>query len=81
MRRIRFDLLRAEEELAGARQCILCLCGALLTALIMAILYKFGLMPGWGSLLGGLLLLLFLLFGTAFAWFPAQRQNHHPPRR
>lgn len=76
-RRINFDLLRAEEELAGARQCIVCLCGAILTASGAAILFKFDAMPDWGMVVASILLLLFLLVGTFHAFLPALRNTRN----
>jgi DMSO reductase anchor subunit len=81
MRRIHLDLIRAEEELAGARQCIICLCGALLTACGTAIVYKFDVMPTWGMGVASLLLMLFLAVGTLYAFLPTVRENHHSPGR
>lgn len=83
MRRVNFDLIRAEEELAGARQCITCLCGAVLTASGTALLYKFDAMPAWGLPAAGALLLLFLLTGTLYAFLPTLRENRQRcrPRR
>lgn len=81
MRRINMDLIRAEEELAGARQCIICLCGALLTSSGTAILYKFDAMPAWGMIVASLLLMLFLVAGVLYAFLPTLRENHRPHRR
>ena len=81
MRRINLDLIRAEEELAGARQCIICLCGALLTSSGTAILYKFDAMPAWGMIVASLLLVLFLVTGVLYAFLPTLRENHRPHRR
>ncbi|GAA5150049.1 hypothetical protein GCM10023213_48510 [Prosthecobacter algae] len=88
MKRVNFDLIRAEEELAGARQCITCLCGALLTASGTALLYKFDAMPAWGVAVAGALLLLFLLAGTLYAYLPTlregachRRRRHHASSR
>lgn len=82
MKRINFDLLRAEEELAGARQCIVCLCGATLTSSGAAILFKFDAMPTWGMAVASVLLLLFLLVGTLYAFLPTLRENrYHAGRR
>ncbi|MES2737262.1 MAG: hypothetical protein V4672_13140 [Verrucomicrobiota bacterium] len=75
MKRINFELIRAEEELAGARQCITCLCGSLLTASGTAMLYKFGVMPTWGPFAAGALLLLFLGTGTLYAFLPVWRER------
>lgn len=77
MKRVKFDLIRAEQELAGARQCIVCLCGAVLTASAMAFLYKFGAMPPWGLAATGTLLCLFLATGLLYAWLPALREQWH----
>lgn len=77
MKRVNFDLIRAEQELAGARQCIVCLCGAVLTASTMALLYKFDSMPAWGLLATDLLLCLFLSLGLVYAWLPVLREQWH----
>lgn len=81
MSRLNFDLIRAEEELAGARQCITCLCGATLTASGMALLFKFDAMPAWGMAVSGALLFLFLITGTLFAFLPAFRERRLRRRR
>lgn len=81
MSRLNFDLIRAEEELAGARQCITCLCGATLTASGMALLFKFDAMPAWGMAASGALLFLFLVTGTLFAFLPAFRERRLRRRR
>ncbi|TDU64077.1 hypothetical protein EI77_04261 [Prosthecobacter fusiformis] len=81
MRRINFDLIRAEEELAGARQCIVCLCGAVLTASGTAILFKYDAMPAWGMIVATLLLLLFLVTGTLYAFLPSLREPRYPRPR
>ena len=81
MRRINSDLIRAEEELAGARQCIICLCGALITSSGTALLYKFDAMPAWGMVVASLLLTLFLVAGLLYAFLPTLQETRYPPRR
>lgn len=73
MKRIHFELIRVEEELAGVRQCVICLCGALLASSGMALGCWCGVMENWMLLAGCALLLLFLALGTAFAILPEVR--------
>ncbi len=66
MRRLHFSLMRAEEELAGARQCIVCLCGAVLTASGALVLLALGLLPPWALAGAALLTGFFLAAGVRF---------------
>lgn len=75
MKRIRFDLIRAHEDLAGARQCIVCLCAALLTASGTALGCFFGVMQGWMLAVAVGLLLGFMLLGAVFACLPEWRER------
>lgn len=81
MKRLNCDLIRAERELAGARQCIVCLCGAVLTSCAMAVLLHCEVMPSWGMVAASGLMLLFLILGTVYAYLPTLREERYLSRR
>lgn len=81
MKRLNCDLIRAEEELAGARQCIVCLCCAVLTSCALAVVASCDMLPAWGLAAASGLMLLFLILGAVYAYLPTLREERYLRRR
>lgn len=66
MRRIKSNPIRAEEELAGARQCIVCLYCSVIAASLAALGFAFGIMTT-PLILSAVALVLFLMLTGYYA--------------